>query len=53
MNKKEVFRLNNILGSLMISQFKGKDKQEKYRKVINTVFHYFFKLKKTDWRKYY
>ena len=53
MIKKKIFKLNDIVGSLMISQFKGKDKQNKYRKVINTIFHTFFKLKKSDWSKYY
>ena len=51
MSKKEIFRLNEIIGSLMISQFKGE--QEKYRKVINTIFKTFFKLKINDFRKYY
>ena len=53
MKKKEILRLSNIVGDLDVSQFKGKEKQTKYRKVINTIFHYFFKLKKTDWKKYY
>ena len=50
--KKEILRLSEIVGSLDISQFKGKTKQNNYRKVINTIFHYFFKLKKKDWIKY-
>tara|TARA_B100000795_G_C22463603_1_gene310189 strand:+ start:176 stop:340 length:165 start_codon:yes stop_codon:yes gene_type:complete len=53
MTKKEIFRLNEIIGSLMISQFKGKENQDEYRKVINEIFHHFFDLKKIDWEKYY
>ena len=53
MKKTERFRLNEIIGSLMISQFKGKKNQDQYRQVINEIFHHFFKLKKTDWEKYY
>ena len=53
MKKNEIFRLNEIIGSLMISQFKGKKNQDQYRQVINEIFHHFFKLKKTDWKKYY
>ena len=51
MSKKEIFRLNEIVGSLMISQFKGN--QEEYRKVINTIFKEFFKLSLKDFKKYY
>jgi len=51
MKKKKIFHLNEIIGSLMINQFKGN--QEQYRKVINTVFKTFFKLKIADFRKYY
>lgn len=53
MTKKEIFRLNEIIGSLMISQFKGKENQDEYRKAINEIFHHFFDLKKIDWEKYY
>ena len=51
MSKKEILKLNEIVGSLMISQFKGN--QEKYRKVINTIFKEFFKLSLKDFKKYY
>ena len=51
MNKKKIFHLNDIIGSLMINQFKGN--QEQYRKVVNTIFKTFFKLKINDFRKYY
>ena len=47
MTQKQINKLNEIVGSLMISQFKGKDKQEQYREVISQIFYYFFKsLKK-------
>ena len=53
MSKKEIFRLNEIIGALMVSQFKGKNNQEDYRKVINAIFKSFFKLSLNDFRKYY
>jgi hypothetical protein len=49
MTQKQINKLNEIVGSLMISQFKGKDKQEQYREVISQIFYYFFKsLKKIN-----
>ncbi len=42
-DEKKINELNEIVGSLMISQFKGKDKQKQYREVINQIFYYFFK----------
>ena len=53
MSKKQIFRLNEIIGGLYVNQWKGKKKQDEYRKAINTIFHYFFKLKKKDWERYY
>lgn len=53
MNKKEIFRLNEIIGGLYVGQWKGKKKQDKYRKAVNTIFHHFFKLKNKDWERYY
>ena len=41
MTQKQINKLNEIVGSLMISQFKGKDKQEQYREVISQIFYYF------------
>tara|TARA_R110002051_G_scaffold3811_1_gene20418 strand:+ start:10433 stop:10786 length:354 start_codon:yes stop_codon:yes gene_type:complete len=38
---KDIERLTEIVGSLMISQFKND--QEQYRKTINTIFYTFFK----------
>tara|TARA_R100001440_G_scaffold35906_1_gene54985 strand:+ start:72 stop:422 length:351 start_codon:yes stop_codon:yes gene_type:complete len=40
--KKELDRLRDIVGSLMISQFNN---QEEYRKVINLIFHEWTKEK--------
>jgi|TARA_R100000742_G_C4278812_1_gene102153 hypothetical protein len=37
---KDIERLTEIVGSLMISQFKND--QEQYRKTINTIFYTFF-----------
>ena len=37
---KDIDRLTEIVGSLMISQFKND--QEQYRKTINTIFYTFF-----------
>jgi len=37
---KDIERLTEIVGSLMISQFKND--QEQYRKTINTIFYSFF-----------
>ena len=53
MNKKQIFRLNEIIGGLSVNQWKGKKKQDEYRKAINTIFHTFFKLKYKDWERYY
>ena len=53
MTKKQIFRLNEIIGSLSVGQWKGKKKQDEYRKAINTIFHTFFKLKYKDWERYY
>ena len=53
MTKKQIFRLNKIIGGLYVGQWKGKKKQDEYRKAINSIFHYFFKLKKQDWERYY
>ena len=53
MTKKQIFRLNRIIGGLYIGQWKGKRKQDGYRKAINTIFHTFFKLRYKDWEKYY
>ena len=53
MTKKQIFRLNEIIGSLSVVQWKGKKKQDEYRKSINTIFHTFFKLRYKDWEKYY
>ena len=40
--KNEDFdHLRDIIGSLMIAQFKGKDKQDQYRAVINMMFSNF------------
>ena len=46
MTKKEIFRLNEIIGGLYVGQWKGKKKQDEYRKAVNTIFHHFFKLKR-------
>ena len=51
MSKKEIFKLNEIIGSLMVKQFKGN--QEEYRKTINSIFKSFFKLNNKDFQKYY
>ena len=53
MSKKQIFRLNEIIGGLSVNQWKGKKKQDEYRKAINSIFHYFFKLKMKDWERYY
>ena len=53
MSKKQIFRLNEIIGSLCVGQWKGKKKHDEYRKAINTIFHHFFKLKNKDWERYY
>ena len=53
MTKKEIFRLNEIIGGLYVGQWKGKKKQDEYRKAVNTIFHHFFKLRYKDWEKYY
>lgn len=47
MNKGQIKELSDIVGSLMISQFKGKNKQEEYREVINQIFYFYFKNLKT------
>ena len=41
MSKKQIFRLNEIIGGVSINQWKGKKQQDEYRKAINTIFHYF------------
>ena len=53
MTKKQIFRLNRIIGGLYVGQWKGKKKQDEYRKAGNTIFHHFFKLKNKDWERYY
>ena len=35
---EDLDRLRDVIGSLMIRQFKGKDKQDQYRAVINLIF---------------
>jgi len=35
---EDLDRLRDVIGSLMIKQFKGKDKQDQYRSVINMIF---------------
>ena len=35
---KDHDHLRDVIGSLMIAQFKGDDKQDQYRAVINTIF---------------
>ena len=40
MSKKQIFRLNEIIGGLSINQWKGKKKQDEYRKAINTIRRY-------------
>tara|TARA_R110002124_G_scaffold126784_1_gene286538 strand:- start:352 stop:543 length:192 start_codon:yes stop_codon:yes gene_type:complete len=35
---KDLDHLRDVIGSLMIKQFKGKDKQDQYRAVINMIF---------------
>jgi len=39
--KEDYDHLRDVIGSLMIKQFKGKDKQDQYRAVINMVFTQF------------
>ena len=41
--KQDYEHLKDVVGSLMIKQFKGKDKQDQYREVINTIFEQFSK----------
>ena len=38
LDNAEYEHLAEIVGSLVIEQFKGENKQEKYREVINTIF---------------
>jgi hypothetical protein len=40
MNKKDIERLDDIIGSLMISQFKN---QQEYRAAISSIIKSFFK----------
>ena len=40
MTKKQIFRLNKIIGGLYVGQWKGKKKQDEYRKAVNTIFHH-------------
>jgi len=40
-NKQDYNHLRNVIGSLMIKQFKGKDKQDQYRAVIDMIFGQF------------
>jgi len=37
-NKQDYDHLRDVVGSLMIEQFKDKDKQDQYRAVINMIF---------------
>jgi hypothetical protein len=39
--KEDYDHLRDVIGSLMIKQFKGKNKQDQYRAVINTLFSEF------------
>ena len=39
--KDDYDHLRNVVGSLMIKQFKGKDRQDQYRAVINMIFEQF------------
>ena len=40
-DKADLEHLAEVVGSLKIDQFQGKDKQEKYRSVINEIFKTF------------
>jgi len=37
-NKQDYDHLRDVVGSLMIEQFTGKDKQDQYREVIDIIF---------------
>ena len=39
--KQDYEHLKDVVGSLMIKQFKGKDKQDQYREVISMIFEQF------------
>ena len=39
--KQDYEHLRTVVGSLMIKQFKGKDKQDHYRGYINAIFEQF------------
>ena len=39
LDNDEYEHLAEVVGSLVIEQFKGENKQEKYREVINTIFN--------------